>query len=470
MNRSGRDVARTAGVLATLSLAGLGPAGAQEPAEQKGVVGHWVGTLSAMGTELRLVFHIERNGEDGLSGTMDSPDQGAYDLRLSSVTDEDGAVVFSLASLGGEYRGQLSSDGSSIEGSWSQGGATFPLPLERSTAEALAPERPQEPQPPLPYESVDVQIDNDEAAVRLAGTLTIPAGQGPHPAVVLISGSGPQDRDETVFGHRPFLVLADHLTQNGVAVLRYDDRGIGESTGDFGIATTLDFVSDALAAAAFLADRPEVDPAKVGFVGHSEGAIVAPLAANRSDGIAFAVLLASTGVDGRELLVMQGKAINRASGVPEAVLEERARVQAELLDAVMAADDNVAAAEAARAILASAGVTGAAAEGQVRALLTPWMAFFLTYDPLPALRETSVPVLVLNGELDTQVPPAENLVPVEQALLEGGNGDVTAEVMPRLNHLFQTAETGAPAEYAGIEETFSPVALQRISDWILERM
>lgn len=463
-------MARAAGIIAALSLAGAGFAEAQDVEGGGDVTGSWVGTLDAAGQELRLVFHIERSDTGQLSGTMDSPDQGAYGLTLSAVEEgEDASVRFEFSMAAGEFTGRFSDDRNTIDGSWAQGGASLPLLLERTDAEALAPRRPQEPQPPFPYEALDVEFDNFEAGIRLAGTLTIPAGDGPHPAVALLTGSGPQDRDETVFGHRPFLVLADYLTRHGITVLRFDDRGIGASTGDFALATTPDFASDALAAVAFLKTRPEVDPEKLGLVGHSEGAIVAPMAANRGSDIAFVVLLASTGVNGRELLVMQAKAMNRAAGLPETVIEQRAEVQESLLDVVADAESDSVAAERARAILAEAGLTGDAAEGQIRSLLSPWMKYFLTYDPLPELRELSIPVLALNGEKDTQVPPTENLVPVEEALREGGNRDVTAEVLPGLNHLFQTAETGIPAEYAGIEETFSPAALEKIADWILER-
>jgi len=463
-------MARVAGVVAALGLAGAGFADAQELRGGVDVTGSWVGTLDAAGQELRLVFHIVRDDAGQLSGTMDSPDQGAYGLVLSAVEQgEDGTVRFEFAMAGGEYTGRFSDDGNRIDGSWAQGGASLPLLLERTEAEALVPKRPQEPQPPFPYEALDVEFENPEAGIRLAGTLTIPAGDGPHAAVALLTGSGPQDRDETVFGHRPFLVLADYLTRSGIAVLRFDDRGIGASTGDFAVATTLDFASDARAAVAFLQSRPEVDSEKIGLVGHSEGAIVAPMAANRRGDVAFAVLLASTGVDGRELLVMQAKAMNRAAGLPETVIEQRAEVQESLLDVVGVAENDSVAAEQARAILADAGLTGDAAEGQIRSLLSPWMKYFLVYDPLPELRDLSIPVLALNGEKDTQVPPTENLLPVEEALLEGGNPDVTAEVLPGLNHLFQTAETGVPAEYASIEETFSPAALEKIATWILER-
>jgi fermentation-respiration switch protein FrsA (DUF1100 family) len=463
-------MARVAGVIAALGLAGVGFADAQDLEGGADVTGSWVGTLDAAGQELRLVFHIVRDDAGQLSGTMDSPDQGAYGLVLSAVEEgEDASVRFEFSMAAGEFTGRFSDDRSTIDGSWAQGGGSMPLLLERADAEALAPRRPQEPQPPFPYEALDVELPNPEAGIRLAGTLTIPAGDGPHPAVALLTGSGPQDRDETVFGHRPFLVLADYLTRHGIAVLRFDDRGIGASTGDFAVATTPDFASDALAAVAFLRTRPDVDPEKIGLVGHSEGAIVAPMAANGAGGIAFVVLLASTGVNGRALLVMQAKAMNRAAGLPETVIEQRAEVQESLLDVVAGAESDSVAAERARAILAEAGLTGDAAEGQIRSLLSPWMKYFLTYDPLPELRELSIPVLALNGEKDTQVPPTENLLPVEEALREGGNPDVTAEVLPGLNHLFQTAETGVPAEYAGIEETLSPAALEKIAEWILER-
>jgi fermentation-respiration switch protein FrsA (DUF1100 family) len=273
-----------------------------------------------------------------------------------------------------------------------------------------------------------------------------------------------------VFGHRPFFVLADYLTRRGIVVLRYDDRGTGQSTGDFGAATMLDFTSDAVAAVAWLKARSEVDPRRIGLLGHSEGATLSPLAANTSGGVAFVVLLAGTGVNGRDLLVMQAKAINRASGVSEAVVDQNSALQLRLLDLVATAESDSVAAGQARAILAAAGLTGAAADAQVRALLSPWMKYFLAYDPLPDLRKLSVPVLALNGEKDTQVPPAENLLAIEEALREGGNPDVTVEVLPGLNHLFQTAVTGAPSEYAGIEETFSPDALATIGDWIAARM
>ena len=459
-----------AGIIAAVALGSSGRVQAQETPVSDGAVGTWAGTLDAGGQVLRIVFHIERDESGDLSGTMDSPDQGAFGLPLSAVeADSENSVRFELAMAGGVYTGRMSEDGSGFEGQWSQGGVSFPLNLERSEDATSAPARPQEPEPPYPYEAFDVEFDNPEAGNRLAGTLTVPSSGGPHPAVVLISGSGAQDRDETVFGHKPFWVLADHLTRRGLAVLRYDDRGVGGSTGDIAVATMPDFASDALAAVAYLAARPEIDATRIGLVGHSEGASVAPMAANRSGDVAFVVLLAGMGVNGRQLLEMQLIAINEAMGMPEAVTRQRSDLQVRLLDAVATAPDDSSAQERARGILASAGLTGAAADGQVRALLTPWMKHFLVYDPLPALRALDVPALALNGEKDTQVPPTENLGPAEEALREGGNSDFTVRELESLNHLFQTADTGSPTEYAQIEETMAPAAMELIADWIAAR-
>jgi fermentation-respiration switch protein FrsA (DUF1100 family) len=450
--------------------AGAGPLRAQGAGVDEGVVGSWIGTLNAAGQELRLVFHVERDESGTLTGTMDSPDQGAFGMALSAVEAETtGSVRFEFALAGGEYTGRLRDGGAAIDGQWTQGGATFPLALERTDAESLEPERPQEPRPPFPYDVEDVSFENPTAGIRLAGTLTTPPGEGSHPAVLLLSGSGAQDRDEAIFGHRPFFVLADYLTRRGIAVLRVDDRGVGESEGNIAVATIEDFVTDALAGVAFLRTRPEVSSAAIGLVGHSEGASVAPLAANRSDDVAFVVLLAGMGITGRELLELQLIVINRASGVPESIIDQRSALQVQLLDISTTAADDSTMAEQARAALAEAGVTGAQAEAQIRALRSPWMEFFLTYDPLPALRELRVPALVLNGSKDTQVPPAENLGPAEQALREGGNPDFTVRELEGLNHLFQTADTGSPSEYATIEETMSPAAMELIADWIADR-
>jgi fermentation-respiration switch protein FrsA (DUF1100 family) len=459
---------RVAGVVVAMAVIGAGGAGGAGAQELPSLAGDWSGTLGAGGAgTLRIVFRLVASEDGSLGATLDSPDQGAYGIAAGPVTVDGGSVRIEVGAVGGHYEGTLSDDGMRLDGTWHQGGGSLPLALEKGTVEG--PARPQVPEPPYPYEARDVRFGSAADGVTLAGTLTVPPGEGPFPAVALISGSGPQDRDETVFGHRPFLVLADDLTRRGIAVLRYDDRGVGESTGDIGTAVTADFAHDAEGAVRYLASRPEVAAGEIGLVGHSEGAVVAPIVANRSDDVGFVVLLAGTGVNGRELLVMQLIAINRAMGVSEAITGQRSRLQQDLLGIVAETPDDSAAARQVRAQLADAGVSGAEAETQVRALLSPWMRYFLSYDPLPELRALEVPVLALWGEKDTQVPPDGNLGPVEAALAESGSPDATVEVLPGLNHLFQTAGTGAPAEYVTIEETMAPVALETIGNWILSR-
>jgi len=442
-----------------------GEAGAQEVSA---LAGTWAGVLDTGGAgTLRLVFHLAPAADGSLSATLDSPDQGAFGITAGPVTATADSLRIEVPVVAGHYEGAIAAGAARIEGTWNQGGMSVALVLEPS--EDTGPARPQEPEEPYPYEAVDVRFDSDADGVTLAGTLTLPQGEGPHPAVVLISGSGPQDRDETVFGHRPFLVLSDHLTRQGIAVLRYDDRGVAQSTGDISTAVTPDFADDAEGAVRFLLGRPEIDPSRIGLIGHSEGALVAPIVANRSVDVAFVVLLAGTGVNGEELLVMQLIAINRAMGVSEETTQQRSGLQQELLGLLAEAPDDSVAAERAREVLAGAGVTGQAADAQIAALQSPWIRYFLTYDPLPELRALEVPVLAMWGEKDTQVPPDGNRPQVDAALAASGNADVTSIVLPGLNHLFQTADTGATTEYAAIEETISPVALDQISEWITER-
>ncbi|HQG47057.1 MAG TPA: alpha/beta fold hydrolase, partial [bacterium] len=289
------------------------------------------------------------------------------------------------------------------------------------------------------------------------GTLTRPASGGPFPAAVLITGSGPQDRDEALMGHRPFLVLADYLTRHGIAVLRMDDRGVGKSKGSFAAATTPDFTGDALAGVAYLKSLPFVQPRQIGLIGHSEGGIVAPMAANRSRDVAWIILLAGTGLPGEEILYRQGELIARASGASAAAIANERTIQEKLFAVVKTEKNDSLAAAKLRPIL-EAAIAGLSEEekkamgpadlyfnGQIRQITSPWFRYFLTYDPVPALKRVKCPVLAINGALDLQVPPRENLQAIERALQAGGNRDYTVRLFPGLNHLFQNATTGAPS-------------------------
>jgi len=445
-----------------------GAAEKQEAAPE--FLGHWEGAIEVPGNALTVIVDLAY--EDGLwSGTTDIPMQGAKGLPLSGITAGDGSIEFALADIPGNptFSGKLA-DGR-ITGDFTQGGQSFPFELGR---EAIPePGRPQEPGRPFPYEEEEVTYTNGD--VRLAGTLTFPSEGGPFPAAILISGSGPQDRNEEVFGHKPFLVLSDHLSRAGIAVLRVDDRGVGGSGGSTSESTTEDFAGDVLAGIAFLKNRPEVDPKRIGLIGHSEGGIIAPLVASRSDDVAFVIMLAGPGVPGDEILYLQTKLIARAAGVDEQALAGVLEAHRELTAAVKSGAGEEETRARVRALIeaqfggAESEAIDSAVEQTVAQMTGPWFRFFLGYDPRPALGKVRVPVLALNGELDLQVDADQNLPEIRKALEQGGNEDFTVKELPGLNHLLQKAETGSVEEYYSLEETLSPAALDTIRDWILAR-
>ena len=452
--------------------------------EDERLVGSWRGELEVGdGVTLTLVFNITQDDAGALAGTMDSPDQGAVGIPLTSVSTEGDSVTFSIQAIQGTYIGSLSEEGDQISGTWNQGPASLPLSLVKG--ETLPPpERPQEPKPPYPYSSEEVTFRNTGAGIDLAGTLTIPDGLGPFPGVVLVSGSGPQDRDESLMGHKPFWVLADHLSREGIAVLRFDDRGVGSSGGEFGTATSEDFTTDALAGVEYLEGRDRIATNRVGIVGHSEGGLIAPLAASRSERIAYIVMLAGPGIPGIDILVAQGQLINRASGVPKVVIEMNVRIQRSLGDIAKEEPDTQKAGPLMRSAMREeiallppaimeaipeSQIGDAAINTTVNQFNSPWFRFFLHHDPRPILEQVSVPVLAIFGEKDLQVPPELNVPEIEAAFERGNNEAATVRVLPGLNHLFQKAESGAPSEYQQIEETFNQSALELISSWILKQ-
>jgi pimeloyl-ACP methyl ester carboxylesterase len=443
------------------------------PAKPSDIDGTWMGTLDTGTIKLRVVFHI-LNSANGLTATMDSPDQGMKGLLASAVKRDGASLLIEADKLDGVYEGAIAADKSSIDGKWSQAGNTLPLVLKPVKDEAaLEPKRPQNPVKPYPYRDEDVTYENKIQNVTLAATLTIPQGKGPFPAVVLITGSGPQDRDETLLGHKPFLVLSDYLTRHGIAVLRADDRGTGKSTGVFANATTADFATDSEAGIAYLKTRPEVDPHKIGLIGHSEGGVIAPMIAARNPDVAFIVMMAGTGVPGDQVLVAQGEAIAVASGSKPEEAAKHAVKEKEMLALIEAEKvpnekDDALLEKQLREKMAG-DVPEAQIGLQIKQLTSPWFRYFLTYDPAIALRKVTCPVLVLNGEKDKQVLPEQNLPPIRQALEQAGNKHFEVDELPGLNHLFQTANTGSPSEYAGIEETMSPVALQKMATWIAQQ-
>lgn len=347
--------------------------------------------------------------------------------------------------------------------------------------------RPQEPEPPYPYYEQEVFFLNEKDRVLLAGTLTLPQSKGPFPAVVLITGPGPQDRDDGMFGHKPFLVLADHLTRLGIAVLRVDDRGVGKSTGSFNEATSEDFASDALAGIEYLKTRTEIAHEKIGLLGHSEGGLVAPMVAAQSRDVAFVVMMAAPGLKGEQTVVGPGGADCKGGWMSDELIAENRTAQERIFAIIKQERDPGVSetkirkeAEVFRELAArikieapesekkTAEAVAAAIESQTSLFLSRWFRFYLMYDPGIALMKVKCPVLALNGEKDTQVPAKENLEAIREALESGGNKDYTIRMLPNVNHLFQTAETGAISEYEQIEETLSVVALDTVSNWILK--
>ncbi|MFA9190897.1 alpha/beta fold hydrolase [Flavobacterium sp. FZUC8N2.13] len=436
------------------------------------ITGQWNGVLKVPGAQLRLVFNIEKTA-NGISATMDSPDQGAKGIPVSSSSFENSVLKIGISQAQIEYEGTLGKD-NIIVGNFKQGGQSFPLNLSKEKAEKEVLIRPQEPKKPYSYYSEDIIFENKKAGITLAGTLTLPKQDGVFPAVILISGSGPQNRDEELLGHKPFLVLSDYLTKNGIAVLRYDDRGVAASKGDFKTATTTDFATDVEAGIAFLKSRKEINKSKIGLIGHSEGGIIAPMVASQSKDIAFIVLLAGTGIQGNQLLLLQQQLIGKASGMSEEALQKVKLNNTKIFDITNKSTST----EQLQTDLTNYFKQNPSAEKpagmtddefvklQVQQIATPWMHYFIKYNPAPALEKVKCPVLALNGEKDLQVPPKENLEAIKAALSKGGNKKVTAIELPNLNHLFQECVTGSPQEYVTIEQTFSPTALTEITKWI----
>lgn len=436
-------------------------------AKPSDIDGAWSGVLDAGATKLHIVFHI-KNTDVGLTATMDSPDQGGFGIAASKVTRDGASLKIEWKNIGGAFNGKFDKALQTLDGTWSQGGGSAPLTLKRGKETSQIPERrPQDPVRPYPYKDEDVTFANASASITLAGTITIPPGKGPFPAAILIAGSGPHDRDETILGHRPFLVLSDYLTRKGILVLRYDKRGCAKSTGKYAAATTADFATDAEAAVEFLKTRPEVNPHEIGLIGHSEGGAIAPMVAAHDPIVAFVVMMAGPGVKGDELLVAQVEALNEANGATREQAEKNGAEERKILEAVEQSKSD-ADLEAALRADSPPGASDEAIHAQMKAINSPWFRYFLQYDPAPALRQLKCPVLALIGEKDRQVPPDQNLPAIRRALQEAGNKNFEVDELPSLNHLFQTAKTGSVGEYATISETIAPIALEKISAWILK--
>ncbi|HET6931762.1 MAG TPA: alpha/beta hydrolase [Candidatus Acidoferrum sp.] len=433
------------------------------------VEGLWQGAVETHGMRLRFQLHVSHDTEGSLIAALDSLDQGVTGLPANHVSLKDPIFHFEIPSVAGVYEGTLNGAKNAITGKWSQTSAdNLALDFKRSD-QALELRRPQTPARPFPYVEEEVTFAGGAEGIALSGTLTYPKGEGPFPAVLLIAGSGPQDRDESLAKHRPFLLIADALTRKGIAVLRYDKRGVGKSTGNPDAATTLDLAADSKAALAFLKSRKEIDGSSIGLLGHSEGAIIAPYLAGHSKEVRWIALLAAPATTGEQTLLKQSELIGRAGGLSDEQLEASLGFDRAAYALVRNEKDSKALAEKLVALVKETGLDvalpPAALETQLRMLTSPWFRFFLDYDPLPNLKTVNCPVLALYGQKDLQVSASANLPLLQRALRDSANTRAETRELPELNHLFQHAYTGTPAEYAAIEETFSSEALALIVDW-----
>lgn len=444
-------------------------------ASAQDISGTWKGALKVQGMELPLAFNISQT-EGTLTATLDSPQQNAFGIPIDETTFKNNELTIIQTQAGIEYKAILT-DGV-FKGTFKQAGQVFPLDLMKGE-KVVKKDKPQEPKKPYPYASEEVTFENATAGnIKLAGTLTLPKDVKNPPVVILITGSGAQNRDQELLGHKTFLVLSDHLTRQGIAVLRYDDRGTAESEGDFSAATSFDFASDVEAAMTYLQTRSDlVDVDKIGLVGHSEGGLIAPIVAARNKKVAFCVLLAGPGVSGREILQTQSKRAAELEGIPAEDVATSQAIAVKIYDIL----GNYKGDTSKKQLLelfeemktkmtsekAKAELTDETIKAQLKMMTSPWMLAFIGYDPQTSLQKVTCPVLAVNGEKDFQVLPDLNLNAIEKGLKH--NKDVTIKQFKDLNHLFQTSETGALSEYAEIEETFAPIALNYVSQWINER-
>lgn len=438
--------------------------------------GQWYGMLKAGGSQFRITMDVTQT-DAGYTGKLISVDQGNTQLPFEWFKTDGNNIHLKTTIANIEYKGTLKDE--TITGVFVQGGQAIPLNFTREKLEKFMPARPQEPKPPFPYKSEDITFTNARDNISLAGTLTMPSEGSGFPVVVLISGSGPQNRNEELMGHKPFLVLADHLTRNGIAVLRYDDRGVAQSKGDFATATSADFANDVEAAVAYLKTRKEFNPKKIGLIGHSEGGLIAPMVAARNKDVGFIVLMAGPGVPGKDVLLLQIELLNKAAGMPTSDIAKQVKQTRDAIDILSMQGDSAVMMSAYWAYAKRSYtelpdsvrkiVSAEQYAKQFSTMTTPWFRYFLSYDPATSLEKVKVPVLALNGTKDLQVWAPQNLPAIEKALKKGGNKKYVIKELPNLNHLFQEAGTGSSAEYSIIQQTLSPLLLNEITNFLKQK-
>ena len=465
-------------VLCILALTVLAAKSDAQP--NKKFVGSWEGKVN-VGIELTIVVHIKAEGDSGVSSTLDSPDQSAFGLVADKTTIHEKELHFEIHQSLASFTGTLESD-SVITGIFTQN-AEIPVTLRKTNRSWGPPVRPQTPKPPFPYKSEDVEFDNADKTVHFGATFTCPNGKGPFITALLLTGSGQQDRDETILGHKPFAVIADYLTQKGYAVLRVDDRGEGKTTGDVMQASSKDFANDAMASMDYLNTRKEVNYKKIGLIGHSEGGLIASLVMTQRKDVAFIISLAGVGMKGADILSDQGQLIMIKAGVDPITAGAYNSLYKKIIDYSLAAPDT---SECFRKVwleysewkktmqpvqLQQLGFTNDEEakkifRGLLNELYLPWMQFFNKSDASINYRKAYCPILALNGSDDIQVIPGKNLEGIRSALKAATLKNYEIKELPGLNHLFQHCKKCSLNEYAELEETFAPEALEIMGEWL----
>lgn len=447
---------------------------------QTPLTGAWEGKLAAAGN-LRLILHLSPAEGDSLIASMDSPDQGATGIAATKAYRQGDSVFVFWAPMKASFTGAVRD--TALTGTWQQGGARLPLTLH-TTEKPTELLRPQTPQPPFPYKSEELTFQNPAKSITYGATLTIPEGKGPFPAVLLLTGSGPQNRDEEIFGHKPFAVLADFLTRRGFVVLRADDRGVGQTTGNAQDATQKDLLADATAAFEFLKARPEVNKQKLGILGHSQGGMTAQIMGAERKDVAFLMLMAAPGINGVEMMSLQNEQVLRAMGRKDEDARQYAALYRRMAQALLNSKGRKEARQQLEVIVTEwrkgkdqktiMATTGMHDSSTQVAFVSAFAAIaadqgmldLYRYDPAPYLKKIKAKVLALNGSKDIQVVSKPNLAGMESALSRGVSKGYEVKELSGLNHLFQKCSACTVQEYGQLEETLNPALLEAIGYWL----
>ena len=448
---------------------------------------NWSGILNAGGQKIELRLHLIQSEDKSYTSNWDVPAQKAKGILSSKTEIQNNQLTIDIKMIGASYTGTFNATKDKIEGTWGQSGMSFPLTMEplKDGQDPVIANKPQTPRTPFSYASEDILYKGVQTQLNYGATLTYPNDHVKHPLVILITGSGRQDRDETIFDHKPFAVIADYLTKKGFAVLRVDDRGAGKSTGNFSTSTTADFALDVEEHINYAKTLAMIDTTKIGLLGHSEGGLIAPMVAARNKSVAFIVLMAGPGIEIAELMALQNEMVLKSAGISQQAIDAYIPLYKNLMKTIISFDNKEAAIAKAKNITKAwfessdknlvKLTTNISTEADIdkfatmmtETLSTNWWKFFAAYNPQPTLQKVKCPVLAMNGSADIQVPAAESIKGIEAAFKKGGNKHFVTKQFEGLNHLFQKCTKCTVQEYGELETTIEPEVLETIGNWLV---